>query len=415
MLTGANKALARRRTSRIYLPPLIYAAFAASYAVARRRVHSYSKRSQGARTLTRSILLFPNPPLDHYAAITSTKAGCRPLPDLEHAYGTHWPIKRAERASAAAESGRSRRAEHRTPHVPIQEAAVRASVSGALHPPDQLTTQACKSRKVRCVDADKPPCKACRVSRIACEFPERSVRRKRNPQPANNTGDQQQALEARLRRIEAALRLPPLDGSDNSESEEEMEPPRFKLGGSDLTVFHGETSMHDDATDPSPKASNHPDSGGPSGPQFDAAWTPEDIRALTRLRHKYASPDEGEAFIDAYFCWASPSIAVVNRSIFLRDMAVNGPFFSDLLLLVIYVSGLRFSPNIDAAERKAKGERYMGIIMSLIAEDLQKPSSIVTAQALLSLSGTRSAVGDQTLAWMLAGMGIRMIQDVGGH
>lgn len=288
-------------------------------------------------------------------------------------------------------------------------------MSGALHPPDQLTTQACKSRKVRCVDADKPPCKACRVSRIACEFPERSVRRKRNPQPANNTGDQQQALEARLRRIEAALRLPPLDGSDNSESEEEMEPPRFKLGGSDLTVFHGETSMHDDATDPSPKASNHPDSGGPSGPQFDAAWTPEDIRALTRLRHKYASPDEGEAFIDAYFCWASPSIAVVNRSIFLRDMAVNGPFFSDLLLLVIYVSGLRFSPNIDAAERKAKGERYMGIIMSLIAEDLQKPSSIVTAQALLSLSGTRSAVGDQTLAWMLAGMGIRMIQDVGGH
>lgn len=248
------------------------------------------------------------------------------------------------------------------------------------------------------------------MSRIACEFPERSVRRKRNPQPAPNAGDQQQALEARLRRIEAALRLPPLD--DESESEEEMEPPRFKLGGSDLTVFHGETSMHDDATDPSPKASNHPDSGGPSGPQLDAAWTPEDIRALTRLRHKYASAEEGEAFIDAYFCWASPSIAVVNRSIFLRDMAVNGPFFSDLLLLVIYVSGLRFSPNIPAAERKDKGERYMNIIISLIAEELQKPSSIVTAQALLSLSGTRSAVGDQTLAWMLAGMGIRMIQDV---
>lgn len=245
------------------------------------------------------------------------------------------------------------------------------------------------------------------MSRIACEFPERSVRRKRNPAPSTSSGsDQHAALEARLRRIEAALRLPPLE----SESEEEMEPPRFKLGGSDLTVFHGETSMHDDATDPSPKASNHPDSGGP--PQIDAAWTPEDIRALTRLRHKYATADEGEAFIDAYFCWASPSIAVVNRSIFLRDMAVNGPFFSDLLLLVIYVSGLRFSPNIDAAERKAKNDRYMSIIMSLIAEELTKPSSIVTAQALLSLSGTRSAIGDQTMAWMLAGMGIRMIQDV---
>lgn len=258
------------------------------------------------------------------------------------------------------------------------------------------------------------------MSRIACEFPERSVRRKRNPAPAAPEAAAAAQLETRLRRIEAALRLPPLDGDGaheagaeaegESESEEEMEPPRFKLGGSDLTVFHGETSMHDDATDPSPKTSTHPDS---AGPHVDAsAWSPEDLRALTRLRHKYASADEGEALMDAYFCWASPSIAVVCRSIFLRDMAVDGPFFSDLLLLVIYVSGLRFSPNIPPAERKAKGERYMNIVMSMIAEELPKPSSIVTAQALLSLSGTRSAVGDQSLAWMLAGMGIRMIQDV---
>jgi hypothetical protein len=61
-------------------------------------------------------------------------------------------------------------------------------------------------------------------------------------------------------------------------------------------------------------------------------------------------------------------------------MAVGGAYFSDLLLLVIYVSGLRFSPNMDQHELKLRTERYMSIIMSLIAEELCKPSSICGAR-----------------------------------
>jgi hypothetical protein len=61
-------------------------------------------------------------------------------------------------------------------------------------------------------------------------------------------------------------------------------------------------------------------------------------------------------------------------------MAVGGPYFSDLLLLVIYVSGIRFSPNMDQHERKVRTDRYMTIIMSLIADELCKPSSICAAR-----------------------------------
>lgn len=129
-------------------------------------------------------------------------------------------------------------------------------------------------------------------------------------------------VEQRLRRIEHVLNLPPLlkmEGSDDEDVETHepphmrMEPPRFKLGGSDLNEYHGETSMHDDgqhsSTDPSPATGHNPSTEG---------WSPAEMRDLRRLRHKYATPDEGEALIEAYFIWASTSTGVVNRSVFLR-------------------------------------------------------------------------------------------------
>lgn len=84
-----------------------------------------------------------------------------------------------------------------------------------------------------------------------------------------------------------------------------------------MPVYHGETSMHEDTQDPSPRT--NASSSVANKASVDAtAWTQEDIRGLTRLRHKYATPEEGEVLMDAYFAWASPSTAVVNRRLFLR-------------------------------------------------------------------------------------------------
>lgn len=61
-------------------------------------------------------------------------------------------------------------------------------------------------------------------------------------------------------------------------------------------------------------------------------------------------------------------------------MALEGPYFSDLLLLAFYLSGLRFSPNLTAQERENRSARYMKLVMNMIMEELSKPCSIVTAR-----------------------------------
>lgn len=61
-------------------------------------------------------------------------------------------------------------------------------------------------------------------------------------------------------------------------------------------------------------------------------------------------------------------------------MALDGPYFSHLLLLAFYLSGLRFSPNLSAQEREDRSARYMKLVMSLITEELSKPCSIPTAR-----------------------------------
>lgn len=168
------------------------------------------------------------------------------------------------------------------------------------------------------------------------------------------------SMQRRLARLEATLHLPPLspdspeillhgrrllgstdrrasrgdhDGDDDMKTDAsdgasdaggahgDMDPPRFALGGEEQNVYHGETSMYDEPpqsyTDPSPQTNP---STGSHLPRIDASnWTEHDIRSLTRLRHKYATPEEGEALVDAYFCWASPTYAVVNRTLFLRE------------------------------------------------------------------------------------------------
>lgn len=101
-----------------------------------------------------------------------------------------------------------------------------------------------------------------------------------------------------------------------------MAPPRFQLEGKDYPVYHGETSMHEDGHGRSSINHSSVPASMPTGTingMGALTWSEEDLRRMTRLRHKYASPEEGEAYMDAYFCWASPTYAVVNRGIFLRE------------------------------------------------------------------------------------------------
>jgi hypothetical protein len=59
-------------------------------------------------------------------------------------------------------------------------------------------------------------------------------------------------------------------------------------------------------------------------------------------------------------------------------MATNGPYFSQLLLLVLYISGIRFTASLNEAEREARAERFIEIFMSLLMVEMRRPTKITT-------------------------------------
>lgn len=94
----------------------------------------------------------------------------------------------------------------------------------------------------------------------------------------------------------------------------ELGRPQYHLGSAKRPVYHGELSMFEDP-DGRPSAAASP-THEEASPQV---WSEERLRAAARLRHRYADPDDGEAWLDAYFSWASPVYAVVHRPTFLSE------------------------------------------------------------------------------------------------
>lgn len=60
------------------------------------------------------------------------------------------------------------------------------------------------------------------------------------------------------------------------------------------------------------------------------------------------------------------------------DMATNGPYFSQMLVLVLYLSGIRFTTSLNEEQRQARSERFLDILMGLLMIEMRKPSRIPT-------------------------------------
>jgi hypothetical protein len=97
-------------------------------------------------------------------------------------------------------------------------------------------------------------------------------------------------------------------------------------------------------------------------------------------------------------------------------MACNGPYFSKLLLNAIYFSVSKFSdrPEVydDPSNQTTAGQCFIRRIKALLGEALDR-SSIPTIQAMLLLSSSLFALGQQSAAWVYSGIAIRMIIDLG--
>lgn len=135
-LTGANKDASAQRTSPIYvhLRRLRRLSLDAATADSLEYSKDHTPHTHAHEIISTFLCIHHSTTrsLLHHAAITSTKAGRRSLPNLEHphrSHGTH-----CFECELPEQSVRSSRSEHRAAHLPVQEAAIRAGVSGVSPP-----------------------------------------------------------------------------------------------------------------------------------------------------------------------------------------------------------------------------------------------------------------------------------------
>lgn len=110
---------------------------------------------------------------------------------------------------------------------------------------------------------------------------------------------------------------------------------------------------------------------------------------------------------------------VTWRPVFMRDMACGGPYFSKILLNAIYYGASKFSgrPELrkDPDDVRTAGWRFRNRVRDLLGAALDH-SAITTIQALLQMSSSLFALGDeQSAAWVYAGTAFRMLFDLGLH
>jgi len=107
------------------------------------------------------------------------------------------------------------------------------------------------------------------------------------------------------------------------------------------------------------------------------------------------------------------------RPAFMRDMACSGLYFSKILLNAIYYGASKFSDRLelrkDPSDVRTAGWRFRNRVRDLLGQALDH-SAITTIQALLQMSSSLFALGDeQSAAWVYAGTAFRMIFDLGLH
>jgi hypothetical protein len=125
---------------------------------------------------------------------------------------------------------------------------------------------------------------------------------------------------------------------------------------------------------------------------------------MASSRHITVAPDIGNALLECFFCYSASSYCIVAKSTFLRDMALGGPSFSELLLMSIYAVATRMIDGLGDSERQAQGDLFISLAREMLSKELQGASKITTVQALLLMSGRESAVGNATQGWTLAGI-----------
>ncbi|GAA6019812.1 hypothetical protein JCM10207_003706 [Rhodosporidiobolus poonsookiae] len=121
--------------------------------------------------------------------------------------------------------------------------------------------------------------------------------------------------------------------------------------------------------------------------------------------------------LDIFFLWQTVH-SFVYKPALLRDLD-GGPYCNDFLLNVIYAHASRFSDRsavrTSSSDTTTAGGLFLARAKELLMANLDKPSSIPTAQGLLILGGRECAVGNHAQGFLYTAMGLSMAIDLGVH
>ncbi|OAX83450.1 hypothetical protein ACJ72_02183, partial [Emergomyces africanus] len=142
------------------------------------------------------------------------------------------------------------------------------------------------------------------------------------------------------------------------------------------------------------------------------AWRERAFEQLTTI------PDPFQYLLDSHWCWIHPLFNFVYRPAFTRDMKMNGPYFSEILLNAILSHSMRWCKDEPKVAHHINafdgGKQFFELACSGLFNTLKEGNGqIPIVQSLLLLSAQECGRGNKTQAWLYSGMAFRLVEDLG--
>ncbi|EGC44136.1 C6 transcription factor [Histoplasma capsulatum var. duboisii H88] len=313
-----------------------------------------------------------------------------------------------------------------------------------------FSCEACRKRKVKCNGAN-PSCSRCTARGETCVYSltptlsytktlearvaelEATIAQLRggygnaddatgpqnSEQQHHHHHQQKNNIEESQRRASGSIR--PRDARDADDNHIPRDLVRgidgLKVGDDGRISLYGPTSLFQL---PSSLVRENTDALSPVASELDSrkerlinnAWRERAFEQLTTI------PDPFQHLLDSHWCWVHPLFNFVYRPAFTRDMKLNGPYFSEILLNAIVSHSMRWCKNEPKIANQIKeldcGNKFLdkvcfGLFNSLKAGNGQIP----IVQSLLLLSAEECGRGNRTQAWLYSGMAFRLVEDLG--
>ncbi|PGH26505.1 hypothetical protein AJ80_01819 [Polytolypa hystricis UAMH7299] len=180
--------------------------------------------------------------------------------------------------------------------------------------------------------------------------------------------------------------------------------------------FHGPTSLFQLPSGLAREESNPAETGleldGRKERLINNAWRERAFEQLTTI------PEPFQYLLDSHWCWIHPLFNFVYRPAFTRDMKLNGPYYSDILMNAILSHSLRWcrsEPKISRLLDSYDGGAlfYERSVTGLMDSLKNGNGQIPIVQSLLLLSAQECGRGNRTQAWLYSGMAFRLVEDLG--